>query len=144
MHIDRRLAACPTRPRPKPSGGVMIAPKTKPTPAEGPKVATDAPPIFVVAGPQMPATSRRGGLGWGNFAPRQCSASSQACSFQGVNRSTVMCQPKSTKHFEGQTHFFQPRSSCLRASRSYKRRCSTGSGSNGQGVRFPPTYAVKL
>ena len=66
----RTAFPCPTRPWPKPKVGVMIPPKKQPTPAEGPKVATDAPPMFVVPGPQLPATSRVGWDGWGNFFPK--------------------------------------------------------------------------
>ena len=119
----RTAFPCPTRPWPKPKVGVMIPPKKQPTPAEGPKVATDAPPIFVVPGPQLPATSRVGWDGWGNFSPRQLSASSQACSFQGGQRVNYNVPAQIYQDFGGQTHLFQPRSSCLRASRSYKRRC---------------------
>lgn len=46
----------------------MIAPKTKPTPAEGPKVATDAPPIFVVLLPAGESELQAKGtqkVGWG-------------------------------------------------------------------------------
>lgn len=142
LHLEDS-SPCPTRPWPKPKVGVMIPPKIQPTPAEGPKVATDAPPIFVVPGPQLPATSRVDWDGWGNFSPRQLSVSSQACSFQGVNGSTIMCQPKSTKTLGARPTCSNPGPpACGRV--GVTSEGVTGFGFNGQGVRLPPTYAVKL
>ena len=79
-------------PWPKRKAGVI------PTPATGPKVAMDAPAIFVVAGQQLAATSRPGGwdgLGEGcPKAPRHQLHHGPA-SFKRVNGSTVMCQRES-------------------------------------------------